>query len=88
MVADNPEKDDIRDQIARQLSQTSFNCSSLVRLSGGTANFVYRGTPFSSLADSIIIKHGEDYLASNPAFKLDTERCVSLQRSPSKTIYF
>ncbi|BDD64082.1 hypothetical protein MAP00_008928 [Monascus purpureus] len=75
MVADNPEKDDIRDLIAQQLSQTSFNCSSLVRLSGGTANFVYRGTPSSSPADSIIIKHGEDYLASNPAFKLDTERC-------------
>ncbi|KAJ5752205.1 hypothetical protein N7520_009122 [Penicillium odoratum] len=68
------EKDDVRDQIAKELSQTPFACPSLTRLSGGTANFVYRGTPASS-PDSIIIKHTKDHVASNPNFKLDTKRC-------------
>jgi hypothetical protein len=70
------EKDEVRDEIAQELSQTSFACSSLTRLSGGTANFVYRGTPASS-PDSIIIKHTKSYVASNLSFKLDPKRCVS-----------
>ncbi|KAJ6109936.1 hypothetical protein N7486_002171 [Penicillium sp. IBT 16267x] len=73
-MADNEEKDEIRDQIAQELSQTPFACSSLTRLSGGTANFVYRGTPVSS-PDSIIIKHTKGYVASNLDFKLDPKRC-------------
>lgn len=74
-MASIEEKDEVRDQIAQQLSQTPFACSSLTRLSGGTANFVYRGTPSSP--DSIIIKHTKDYVASNQSFKLDAKRCVS-----------
>jgi hypothetical protein len=75
-MASIEEKDEIRDAIVQQLSQTPFACSSLTRLSGGTANFVYRGTP--STPDSIIIKHTKDYVASNQDFKLDAKRCVSL----------
>ena len=75
-MANMEEKDEIRDQIAQQLSQTPFACSSLSRLSGGNANFVYRGNPSSS-PGSIIIKHSKDYAASNPNFKLDAQRCVS-----------
>lgn len=74
-MANIENKDEIRDQIAQQLSQTRFACSSLTRLSGGTANFVYRGTP--ATPDSIIIKHTKDYVASNQDFKLDAKRCVS-----------
>ncbi|KAJ5149831.1 hypothetical protein N7448_001409 [Penicillium atrosanguineum] len=72
-MANTEDKDEIRDQITQQLSQTPFACSSLTRLSGGTANFVYRGTPSSP--DSIIIKHTKDYVASNQDFKLDAKRC-------------
>lgn len=75
-MAGNKDTDEIRDQIAQELSQTPFACSSLTRLSGGTANFVYRGTPASS-PDSIIIKHTKGYVASNLSFKLDPKRCVS-----------
>ncbi|KAJ5663563.1 hypothetical protein N7507_004294 [Penicillium longicatenatum] len=73
-MANNEEQDEVRDEIAQELSQTSFACSSLTRLSGGTANFVYRGTPASS-PDSIIIKHTKSYVASNLSFKLDPKRC-------------
>ncbi|OQD81660.1 hypothetical protein PENANT_c026G06102 [Penicillium antarcticum] len=64
---------EIRDQITQQLSQTPFACTSLTRLSGGTANFVYRGTV--SPTESIIIKHTRDHLASNPDFKIVVDRC-------------
>ncbi|KAJ5933560.1 hypothetical protein N7454_005889 [Penicillium verhagenii] len=73
-MASSEEKDEIRDQIAKELSQTPFECISLTRLSGGTANFVYRGVLTSS-GDSIIIKHSKDYVASNPNFKIDITRC-------------
>ena len=77
MAAGGPEKDDIREQIEQELSGISLDCSSLVQLSGGTANFVYRGTLHSPADGSIIIKHSKDYLASDPNFKLDAARCVS-----------
>ncbi|KAJ5782225.1 hypothetical protein N7457_003999, partial [Penicillium paradoxum] len=65
--------DEIQDQISQELLHTPFACSSISALSGGTANFVYRGI-LSSTASSIIIKHTKDYLASNPNFKLAATR--------------
>lgn len=75
-MASDSEKDDCHDQIFQLLQQTSFPCSSLKKLSGGTANFVYRGT-LSVTAESIIVKHTKDHSASNPNFKIDSNRCVS-----------
>ncbi|KAF3395741.1 hypothetical protein F1880_007292 [Penicillium rolfsii] len=69
------EQDQVRDEVEQQLAQSSFPCSSLDRLSGGTANFVFRGTPLNGDPESIIIKHTKNYLASNASFKLDAERC-------------
>ncbi|CAI7613835.1 unnamed protein product [Penicillium discolor] len=74
MAANTDERDETRDKISQQLSPTPFACSSLTRLSGGTANFVYRGT-LSSTGRSIIIKHTKDHSASNPDFKIDVTRC-------------
>ncbi|KAI2701938.1 hypothetical protein CBS147332_7714 [Penicillium roqueforti] len=70
----NINEDQTRDEIAQQLSLTPFACSSLTRLSGGTANFVYRGR-LSSTGQSIVIKHTKDHSASNPDFKIDVKRC-------------
>jgi hypothetical protein len=73
---------DISTLVLQELSQTTYECSSLTPLSGGTANFVYRGILARPLQDgtkTIIIKHGEDYVASNRDFKLSTDRCVSLR---------
>ena len=75
-MASTIEKDETRDEIAQHLSPTPFACSSLTRLSGGTANFVYRGV-LASTGQSIIIKHTKDHSASNPDFKIDVTRCVS-----------
>ncbi|KAJ5960800.1 uncharacterized protein N7479_007950 [Penicillium vulpinum] len=74
MAANTNEQDPTRDEIAQQLASTPFACSSFTRLSGGTANFVYRGT-LSSTGQSIIIKHTKDHSASNPDFKIDVARC-------------
>ncbi|KAJ5753469.1 uncharacterized protein N7511_007622 [Penicillium nucicola] len=64
---------EIKEQISQQLSRTPFACTSLTRLSGGTANFVYRGTV--SPTESIIIKNTRDHSASNPNFKIVVDRC-------------
>ncbi|CEJ62153.1 hypothetical protein PMG11_10661 [Penicillium brasilianum] len=75
MAGDLLEQDEVRKEVEQQLAQTSFRCSSLSQLSGGTANFVYRGIPLSGDPESIIIKHTKNYLSSNASFKLDAERC-------------
>ena len=76
----------ISNLISKELSSTPYACSSLTRLSGGTANFVFRGVlaqPVAPEGDThddatrvVIVKHGEGYVASNREFKLSTERCV------------
>lgn len=81
-----PQKDILSFQILKELSSTSYACSSLIPLSGGTANFVYRGTLISPLNDrssdgytnmeSVIVKHSTAFAAVNTSFELDVERCV------------
>lgn len=65
--------------ITQNLSTTPFACSSLTRLSGGTANFVYRGElqlPLEDGTKTVIIKHAEEFLALMTDFKLTADRCV------------
>lgn len=79
---------DISTLVSQELSKTPYESSSLTRLSGGTANFVYRGVLARPLQDgtkTIIIKHGEEFVASNRDFKLTTDRCVSLRTRRSGT---
>lgn len=67
------------DSILSELSTTPYACSSVERLSGGTTNFVFRGTlcrPLPDGAATVVIKHTEDYLASNRDFILSAERCL------------
>ncbi len=71
--------DEISSQGRRELAGTHFECESCTPLSGGNANFVFRGRlakPLSNGTQFIIIKHGEGYVSSNPAIKLTTSRCV------------
>jgi hypothetical protein len=77
---------DISVKIHESLKDGPYACSSLVKLSGGTANFVYRGTLAVHLLDgskTIVIKHTESYVASNPNFKLTSTRCVGKPSSRS-----
>lgn len=65
--------------ILSELSTTPYVCSSVEQLSGGTANFVFRGTllrPRQDGTTTVVIKHTEDYIASNREFKLSAQRCV------------
>jgi hypothetical protein len=73
-------KDEMLEQVQESLSNGPYACASLTKLSGGTANFVYRGTLITPLHDgtkTIVIKHTEPYVALSPDFKLTSTRCVS-----------
>jgi hypothetical protein len=79
--------DEVSKKVQQSLKDSPYACSSLVELSGGTANFVYRGTLVTPLVDgskTVVIKHTEPYVASNFNFKLTTTRCVSLPPFPKR----
>jgi hypothetical protein len=67
------------DEIIQELSTTPYACSSLKKLSGGNANFIFKATLITPLPDGtteVAVKHGEDYVASMPHFQIPTTRCV------------
>jgi len=71
------------------LANTSYACSSLHPLSGGSANFTFKGKLVEALPDGteeVAIKHGESFLASNPSsgWELPMYRCVSVNYSTPK----
>ncbi|KAL2680771.1 hypothetical protein Neosp_008374 [[Neocosmospora] mangrovei] len=77
-------ENEIQDKVKQVLQGTPFAVSSLTKLSGGTANFMYRATlenPSSEYPDGVVIKQGEGYVATNPAFLLTTSRCAVEQES-------
>lgn len=73
--------DEMLPQVQKSLEAGIYACTALEALSGGSANFVYRGilaTPLKDGTTTIVIKHTEGYVATHPGFKLTTDRCVSL----------
>lgn len=71
---------DIQNKVKRVLQDTPFAAASLEKLTGGTANFIYRVVPETPLPDhphGVVVKQGEPYVATNPAFAIPTSRCVS-----------
>ena len=71
---------EILNRVDESLKGGPYECIPLEKLSGGTANFVYRGilkTPLKDGTKSVVIKHTEEYVASNKNFKLTSTRCVS-----------
>ncbi|KAK3319394.1 kinase-like domain-containing protein [Apodospora peruviana] len=77
------EKANLQTQVSQFLSRTKYACTELTQLSGGTANFVYRGTlaePLrlsdGSTTATVVIKHSTDYVAINRDFPLDITRCI------------
>jgi len=63
------------------LKDTIYACISLEKLSGGTANYVFRGVLAKPLeldgSETVVIKHTPPYVAAHPDFKLTATRCVS-----------
>jgi hypothetical protein len=78
------EEHELAQQILNQLAQTPYACSALTKLSGGTANFLYRGVLLRPLkveadtkaAQTVIIKRSTGFAAVNRDFPLDVSRCV------------
>ncbi|KAK7969248.1 hypothetical protein PG988_008321 [Apiospora saccharicola] len=65
-------------RVRDQLTLTPYAVSSLTKLSGGTANFLYRGTLLQPLAGStktVVVKRSKDFVATNRDFPLDITRC-------------
>jgi len=79
------ENDEIKERVYGFLSQTRYACSELTPLSGGSANFVFRGVlrvPVSSSASEekvevVIVKYSAAFLFVARAFSIDLSRCVS-----------
>lgn len=82
------EEQTFKQQTLEKLAKTPYACSALSKLSGGTANFVYRGTlhqPLSghdsdagiaSSETTVVVKRSTDFVAINRDFPLDITRCV------------
>lgn len=74
-----PTADEIISRIADELASTEYACSSLEPLSGGTANFLFKGKLQNPLRDGtaeVAVKHGEGFSASRSTLELSTRRCV------------
>jgi hypothetical protein len=72
-------EDPIAAKVLEDLKEGPYACTSLIRLSGGTANFTYRGILKSPLPDgtsTIVIKHAEPYVATISSWKFDVIRSV------------
>jgi hypothetical protein len=72
-------EDILLSQVQTSLKDGPYACSSLAKLAGGTANFVYRGVlsnPLEDASKTVVIKYTPPYVAVNPTFKLTETRCV------------
>lgn len=73
--------DDIQSIVQNSLEDGKYACTSLEKLSGGTANFVFRGILVTPLeldgSKTVVIKHTPPFVAAHPDFKLTATRCVS-----------
>ncbi|KAK0703079.1 kinase-like domain-containing protein [Lasiosphaeria miniovina] len=84
-------EDDISSLILASLSLTRYACSSLTQLSGGSINFLFRGTLLDALAsvedagghaltetsETVILKYSTAFLSVNPDFPIDISRSFS-----------
>ena len=79
MAFQQAEKIELGTQIMQELSQTSFACTSLTIINGGTANFLFRGVlaqPLPNSTNTVVVKHSKAFVAANRNFELDVSRCV------------
>ncbi|KAF5596837.1 hypothetical protein FPANT_4239 [Fusarium pseudoanthophilum] len=69
--------------LLQQLQNTTFACSSLIRLTDGSANYVYRGILMHAMPtrddaldmESVIVKYSLGHVPGNSGFQLDLSRC-------------
>ncbi|KAI1751509.1 kinase-like domain-containing protein [Xylaria castorea] len=78
------EKDALLSKVCQVLSGTPYACSSLVQLTNGTTNFVFRGElakPFFDVvtgktASTVIVKHSLEHAALNKNLPIDVSRAL------------
>lgn len=79
-----PTPEEIKSRTFNVLKGTLYECTDLVPLTGGTANFIYKArlvTPLEDGTTEVAVKHGEEYIASTPDFSLTTDRCVGRRQA-------
>ncbi|QKX62341.1 uncharacterized protein TRUGW13939_09500 [Talaromyces rugulosus] len=79
MAFQQEEKDQLAAQLVQELSHTPYACLSLTQLSGGTANFIFRGILAHPLPDgtqTVVVKHSKEFVAANRNFSLEVSRCL------------
>ncbi|KAI1743897.1 kinase-like domain-containing protein [Xylaria scruposa] len=78
------EKDALLFKVRRVLSETPYACSSLVQLTNGTTNFVFRGElakpifdeATGNIASTVIVKHSLEHAALNKNLPIDVSRAL------------
>ncbi|KAI0182410.1 kinase-like domain-containing protein [Xylaria flabelliformis] len=78
------EKDALLFKVRQVLSETPYACSSLVQLTNGTTNFVFRGELAKPIFDeatgnttsTVIVKHSLEYAALNKNLPIDASRAL------------
>ncbi|KAK4639741.1 hypothetical protein QC761_711030 [Podospora bellae-mahoneyi] len=76
----HPKSQQMAEQVQEELNGTPYKLTSLEPLSGGLANFLFRGHLTNPLPDSshdVAIKHGESFIAGMPEsdWVIPTTRC-------------
>lgn len=80
----NEEKDTLLCKVSQVLSETPYACSSLMQLTNGTTNFVFRGELVHPIFDqvtgktasTVIVKHSLVHAALNKDLLIDASRAV------------
>ena len=86
----NDEVQQLTAEIQKAVASTDFACSSLTRVPGGSASFIFRGdleSPLSllegsilrSVLKSVIVKKATEFAAVNRDFALDSGRSVGIR---------
>ncbi|RWA07377.1 hypothetical protein EKO27_g7716 [Xylaria grammica] len=80
------EKNALVNKVSRALSETPYACSSLVHLTNGTTNFVFRGELIQPIhkqgsenivpATTVIVKHSLEHAALNKNLPIDASRAL------------
>lgn len=74
------ESSEIDRKVQNSLEGTRFSPSKVTKLEGGLVNWTYVAdliTPLEDGATQVVIKHGEDFVAFRPDFRISFNRCVS-----------
>lgn len=75
-----PSDNEIEAEVRRALQDTRVEPTSLVKLEGGSVNWIFvatLSTPLEDGSSQVLIKSGQKKMASKPEFDLPLLRCVS-----------